>query len=429
MQRHFNGAKNIILSPDGELWLLPWAALPASVDRFLTEEYGLQFVISGRDLIAPRDDRALSRSAPLILADPDFDAPIGGEPVKAIAGVSATGQLGDAPVHFAFGFDGSVVIRLNDATGDVIGRGAWSLDGTRLRFETERSAYEGEWSGRQVAGRRTIKDQPNRAADPWSFAMPSPPPVGATGERSLSQDANAIPPVARLPFTAIEAEIATDKLAQYLGAKPRIETDATATEAVFKTAVRPRIVMLATHGFYLPTQKLIVTDTGAPGAESPGPAKTADGKDRESPLVRCGILLAGCNRRHGLKPGADDGILTGLEIVSTDLRGCELIVLSACETGLGEVMVGEGVAGLRQAFQLAGAESIIASLWQVPDRDTALMMSRFYDAMAKGAAKAEALRSAQKAQIEMRRKRFGAAHPYFWAAFTLTGRSSALAAK
>ncbi len=226
-------------------------------------------------------------------------------------------------------------------------------------------------------------------------------PVRATpaGENRLGQ-------APRLPGTKTEAKAIQPKIESIANTEAYLYTDHQALEAVFKSLRHPQILVLSTHGFF---REL--------------PADGAATSESSNPLLRCGLLLAGCNKPADVSAdNVEDGILTGLEIVGTDLRGTDLVVLSACETGLGEIRSGEGVAGLRQAFQLAGAKSVVATLWQIPDRETARLMTEFFSQLAEGVDRSAALRAAQLKIITSRRERNEAAHPFFWAAFTMTGQ-------
>ena len=175
--------------------------------------------------------------------------------------------------------------------------------------------------------------------------------------------------------------------------RPAVFTGMNGTEASFKmlSGQKTQILHIATHGFYLPEKEMPESfqflTAGLDG-------KTAT-EDRS--LSRSGLLMAGANTvltGETILDGADDGILTAKEIAQLDLRGLDLVVLSACQTGLGEV-TGEGVFGLQRGFKKAGAQTLLMSLWSVNDQATKIMMTRFYDYLLAGKSKREAFLSAQ----------------------------------
>ena len=167
---------------------------------------------------------------------------------------------------------------------------------------------------------------------------------------------------------------------------------------------------LATHGFFFPK----------PIPETPIDNKSFEGKSgiykaSEDPMMRSGLLLAGAKNYWGKsnpKNTIEDGILTASEISNLDLSACQLVVLSACETGLGEVKGSEGVFGLQRAFKMAGVKNIIMSLWKVPDIQTSELFDIFYSECFTGKTIHEAF---QSAQYQMKAKY----SPYYWAGFVL----------
>ena len=142
--------------------------------------------------------------------------------------------------------------------------------------------------------------------------------------------------------------------------------------------------------------------------------RVAPGVRVENPLLRSGLALAGANMRRS---GEDDGILTALEAAGLNLWGTKLVVLSACDTGVGEVKNGEGVYGLRRALVLAGAETQMMSLWPVSDEGTRDLMIGYYKALQAGQGRGEALRQVQLQMLAHPDRR----HPFYWASFIQSG--------
>lgn len=180
-----------------------------------------------------------------------------------------------------------------------------------------------------------------------------------------------------------------------------------ATEEAFNSLTgnnSPAILHIATHGFFYPEPD------SSTFKNTTNPFKTM-----RNPLWRSGIVLAGANYTWQLKttiPGIQDGVLTAYEVSNKNLKNTDLVVLSACETGLGEIKSGEGVYGLLRAFQVAGAKAIIISLWQIPDKETSELMTLFYEQFFKTRNKHDSFRNAQQTLA----KKY---HPYYWAGFVM----------
>ncbi|RLD48785.1 MAG: hypothetical protein DRI94_12020 [Bacteroidetes bacterium] len=189
-------------------------------------------------------------------------------------------------------------------------------------------------------------------------------------------------------------------------------TEKSAKEEVVKQVNNPYILHLATHGYFIEDKAITTEDTRSFGIEQVRAYK--------NPLLRSGLLFAGADKtildlNTTDNKDKDDGILNAFEAMVLNLDKTELVILSACQTGLGEIKNGEGVYGLQRSFQMAGAASVITSLWEVSDEGTQDLMSAFYKYWLQSGNKHDAFRKA-RAEIKEKYK-----YPFYWGAFVLTG--------
>jgi CHAT domain-containing protein len=212
--------------------------------------------------------------------------------------------------------------------------------------------------------------------------------------------------VAALPGTKVEIETIS-KILKAGGYQTTPFLQKTATEAVVKTIKGQSLIHIATHGYFQPD-----VDQASLGVHQENA--------KNNPLLRSGLLLAGASPtiKGEVMPNLesnDNGVLTAYEAMNLSLDGTDMIILSACETGLGDVRAGEGVYGLQRAFLVAGAKAIVMSLWKVDDAATQALMTNFYTNLSKGMPKTKAFKQAQ-VQLMTKFK-----DPYYWGAFVMMG--------
>ncbi len=358
LAKYLTNVSHLIICPDGQLSRLPFEALACGHDsngpKFLIEEKTISYVTSGREIV-----RLMN---PLTRRDATL-SPSDGER-------AGRGDVGN-----------SLVMGNPDFDLDLMSR--------RRREETLTNKNEIEMSLLTSAATKFL----SRSFRGFKFTP--------------------------LPSAADEAR----SVAKLLGGDAVLKLGAEAREAELKAVVSPRVLHLATHGFFLSDQEFKHTNSmgrvGSSALTRPGPPEDGTQNDWENPLVRCGIALAGANHARQITNAiAEDGVLTGLEASLLNLQGTELVILSACDSGSGDVKIGEGVMSLRRAFRIAGAETVLASHWSVSDKATSQLMTEFMRRWRAGESRANAWREAQLSLL--RSKDFS--NPYFWAAFTLTGQ-------
>jgi len=366
------GAHRVTLVADGALADLPWQALPTAVDRYLVE--------TGPEISTPDAERELlvapsgAGRGLLALGDPDFDA-ADVHPVTLPAHPDTSARLAAAS-RPSDTFAASWEERLRGLSPDCGGPPAIALTA--------------------LPGARAEVDDITRV---WNASQPG------------------------------------DAATRLVGAE--------ATERAFKEdAPGRRVLHLATHGIFWDNRCTpvyegtrgvggvapIASPAGAAPAHPGGNASAASPPRAAMPPPspwsgrRVWLALAGANRSSRAGADENDGLLTADEVVTLDLSDVEWVVLSACQSGLGQSWPLEGSVGMRRAFRLAGARAVIASQWSIADEATREWMRALYAARAAGRTSAgDAIRSADRSVLELRRRQGRTTHPFYWAAFSTSG--------
>lgn len=316
------------------------------------------------------------------------------------------------PLRSRFG-DARVVVLSPDQTLWLL---PWSaMLGPDGKFAIEDYQVQLELSGRDLIRKKTS----GRTTPPVLFADPdfgeAAEPSVATGLRSTGVRITSVEP---LKYSSLEARLIARWVRQFLG-DPVLYSGQQALEASFKQLDSPSVLVMSTHGFFVDQQ-------GRSSLAGLSPRSAGEDQRQElarNPLLQCGLMLANANQHQSIEKLENDGVLTGAEIAATNLQHTQLAVLSACQTGVGTLQPTSGVIGMQSAFQAAGVRCVISTLWPIPDEQTVDLTNSFFQSLAETRIPRQSLQQAQKQQIEKRRRLNGAAHPFFWAAFSITGEA------
>jgi CHAT domain-containing protein/tetratricopeptide (TPR) repeat protein len=368
---------------------------------------------------------------------PEGTATPGAERTLRAAGIGVRRRIWDpVAVHLV---DVDQVFVVPDGALNLLPLAALPSDGTRYLVESGPTIH-------YLSAERdlVLRDTPPRAArgllavggPAYGNTGGQPTPVVATtalrGSPCGTLETITFPLLPASRFEAEDVTAAWRRAGAAAGgqAEPAlILTGANASEAAFKrSGPGRRILHLATHGFFLdpkceaspagPGRRAAAGAGGTAGTRARPPAAVSP----ENPLLQSGLALARANYRATAGRQGEDGILTAEEVAGLDLDGVEWAVLSACDTGLGEIKAGEGVLGLRRAFQIAGARTIVMSLWAVEDQAGRAWMRALYEGrLAARQSTADAVRSASLTVLRDRRAERLSTHPFFWAGFVAAG--------
>lgn len=374
----------VYVVPDGVLNVLPFDAIVDPDGRYLLETMDLHLLSTARDLLPSAVPPSSGRF--LVFGGPDYDTEeaVGPQVLEEARRRSA------ARVELAqdvdAGADGEAVGA--DDAGDPLASGT---RGSRAaRFDAMRGISLADLDSRSAAELASLR-------------------AASRGLRGLS--------FSPLPGAELEGELIGQQVEQARESHS-LYTGLAAEERVLSELDEPpRALHMATHGFFLRAdeelrRRLLGTERSM-DVSVPPPG--------DNPMLRAGLAFAGVNSSAPLLGEIDtrnDGILTALEVLGMDLSGTQFAVLSACDTGLGEIHEGEGVYGLRRAFQEAGVRQVVTSLWEVSDAGTQALMTAFYERMFAGMSPRDAFRAAQLELLES--PRWG--YPFIWGAFVIVGQ-------